>query len=181
MFIHVLVSNHMDLIYEDEKNSDSAKSIEAKNKIQKLRKKLKECQQKKEEYLAHAQRAQADLINFRRRQEERMEEIYQMSNARLIKDLLELVDSIEAGIRMKPNDKDLKKIKEQLQSIFERYQVEEIKTIGEKFNPEFHEVVEIIESADSQEGIIVEEVQKGYLLNNKLLRPAKVKINKIEK
>ena len=62
-------------------------------------------------------------------------------------------------------------------SVLKECNIEEIKAVGEKFNPEFHEAIEQIESK-KESGIIVEEIQKGYLLNNKVLRPSKVKVNK---
>ncbi|MFH1460800.1 MAG: nucleotide exchange factor GrpE, partial [Patescibacteria group bacterium] len=68
-------------------------------------------------------------------------------------------------------------IKSQLENIFKKYGLAEIKSVGEKFNPEFHEAVEQIESKE-ESGTIVEEIQKGYLLNNKVLRPSKVKVSK---
>jgi len=58
-----------------------------------------------------------------------------------------------------------------------KYGLKEIKALGEKFNPEFHEAVEQIKSKGKEE-IVVEEIQKGYILNDRVLRPTKVKISK---
>jgi len=156
----------------------------AKEKIIKLKEKLKKCSKEKEEYLDGWQRSKAEMINYRRRQEEQMAEWLKMAQAGLIKDLLPILDTIEAGIRnwglgIKENKENyLEKIKEQLLKILTSYGLEEIKTIGEKFNPEFHEAIEQVESVENEDGIIVEEVQKGYLLNGKVLRAAKIKISK---
>jgi len=62
-------------------------------------------------------------------------------------------------------------------SVLNECNMEEIKAIGEEFNPEFHEAIERVES-DKESGIIIQQVQKGYLFNNKLLRPSKVKVAK---
>ncbi len=156
----------------------------AKEKIIKLKEKLKKCSKEKEEYLDGWQRSKAEMINYRRRQEEQMAEWLKMAQAGLIKDLLPILDTIEAGIRnwglgIKENKENyLEKIKEQLLKILTSYGLEEIKTIGEKFNPEFHEAIEQVESVENEDEIIVEEVQKGYLLNGKVLRAAKIKISK---
>ncbi len=142
--------------------------------IRKLKAKLKECQKEKEEYLTQAQRARADLVNYRRRQEETMEELRKFGQAGLISELLSVLESLEAGVK---KNKDLEQVKNQMDNILGKYGLEEIKTKGEQFNPQFHEAVERVES-EKERGVIVEEIQKGYLLNNKVLRPSKVKVGK---
>lgn len=165
--------------------SEEAEGIEdtklPKSKAIKL--KLKECQKEKEEYLTQAQRARADLINFRRRQERAMEELKKYGQENLIKELLPALDSLRIGAK---NNPDLKSVKKQLEEILKNRGLEAIQTKGEKFNPEFHEAVEQVKSEPSrsgsafggESGAIVEEIQKGYLLNKKVLRPSKVKVSK---
>ncbi len=149
-------------------------SEESDTQTQKLNKKLKECQKEKEEYLTQAQIARADLINFRRRQEKILEELKKYGQEDLIKELLLVLDSLEIGAK---KNHDLNQIKEQLKDILKKYGLKVIKTKGEKFNPEFHEAIEQIESKE-QEGSIVKEIQKGYIIENKILRASKVKIAK---
>lgn len=141
-------------------------------KLKKLKKKLKECQKEKEEYLSQSQRARADLINYRRRQEEALGEIIKQGNNEIIKELLPILDSLEMGAD--END-GIKQIKDQLETVLGKYGIKSIKVIGEKFNPEFHEAIEQIESSEKS-GIILEEVQKGYLLGDKVLRVSRVKV-----
>jgi len=153
----------------------SEESEEPKNKIKELKTKLKEYQKEKEEYLTQAQRARADLINYRRRQEEKiMPGILAIGQASIINKILPVLDSLEAGAE---KNEDIKKIKEQMIGVLKECNIEEIKTIGEEFNPEFHEAIEQVESKKKQ-GTIVQEIQKGYLLNKKLLRVSKVKVAK---
>ena len=81
----------------------------------------------------------------------------------------------------KKNDKLLEgilQIKTQFQDFLKNQGIEEIKTIGEKFDPNFQEVVEEVEKADCESGTVIEEAQKGYTIHGKVLRPAKVKIVK---
>lgn len=156
------------LTYIDEESSDS---VEAK--IKKLRQKLKQCQKEKEEYLTQAQRARADLINFRRRQEQTQAEIGNYFQENLLWDLLAILDSLESAAKQASSQ--IKPIQEQLKKILEKYNIKEIKVLGEKFNPQFHEAVEQVKS-DKKEGTIVEEVQKGYMLGERVLRVAKVKV-----
>lgn len=141
---------------------------ETDSKADKLKKKLKQCQKEKEEYLSQAQRARADLINYRRRQEQVLEEFKKFGQAGFIRELLPVIDSLSAA--------DYKEIKSQLEDILKKFGLKEIKAKGEKFNPHFHEAVEMVEAKES--GIVVEEIQKGYLLNDKILRVSKVKVSK---
>lgn len=178
--------DEQEMIYEEDiGNDDVDLDVDmAKEKINKLKEKLKKCSKEKEEHLDGWQRAKAEMINYRRRQEEQMAEWLKIAQAGLIKDLLPILDTIEAGIRnwelgIKENKENyLEKIKEQLLKILTNHGLEEIKTIGEKFNPEFHEAIEQVESAENEDGIIVEEVQRGYLLSGKVLRTSKVKVTK---
>jgi molecular chaperone GrpE len=151
-------------------------SEESETQTQKLKKKLKECQKEKEEYLTQAQRARADLVNFRRRQEQTLEEIRKYGQENFIRELLPVLDSLKIGEK---ENKGIRQIKEQLEAIFKKYGLKEIKAVGEKFNPEFHEAVEQVKSKEEEkEETIIEEAQKGYLLENKVLRPSKVKVTK---
>ena len=74
------------------------------------------------------------------------------------------------------NIKGILQLKSQILDLFKKNGVEEIRTKGEKFDPNFHEAVETVEEKDSQSGTILEETQKGYKINGKLIRPAKVKV-----
>ena len=172
-----------EIILDEE--SDTSAVLE---KVKKLKERLKQCQQEKQDNLAGWQRAQADFINYRRRQEEQMSEWSKMFGEGLIKDLLPVLDTYYAreiyiqageeaklGKNKKPDGADV--IVGQLISILKKHGLEEIKTIGEGFNPQFHHAEEQV-ITEGLEGTIIEEIQKGYLLNGKVLRAAKVKVSK---
>jgi molecular chaperone GrpE len=144
-------------------------------KIKKIKAKLKQCQKEKEEYLAGWQRARADLINYKKEQEQKISDYYKFANQSLITEILMVLDSFEQSLKHKKDD-GLLQIYNQLKNTLKNNGLEEIKAIGEKFNPEFHE--SIGEVKGKKPGFIVEEVQKGYKLNNKVIRPSRVKINK---
>ena len=144
------------------------------DQLKKLKKRLKECQKEKEGYLTQAQIARADLINYRRRQELVLEELKKYGRSNLILEVLPVLDSLTIGSE---KNKGLEKIKEQLESILKKYELKEIESIGKMFNPEIHEAIQEIES-DNEKGIVVEEIQKGYMIGEKLLRPSKVKVAK---
>ena len=147
---------------------------ESGDRIKKLRKKLKQCQKEKEGYLTQAQRAGADLINYRKRQEQVLEELRKYGQAGLIMELLMVLDSLKMGSE---KDKGMKQVKIQMESVLEKYGLKEITAVGEKFNPEFHEAIGQVES-NEKEGTIIDEVQKGYMLGDRVLRASKVRVAK---
>ncbi len=155
-------------------------------KVKKLKERLKQCQQEKQDNLAGWQRVQADFINYRRRQEEQMNEWSKMFGEGLLRDILPILDTLEprnyaeqdAEKRGEEMVNGLKMVRDQLMKILRKHGLEEMKSIGEKFNPEIHEAVETVETENKNEGAVVEEVQKGYLLNGKVIRVAKVRVGK---
>ena len=146
----------------------------SENKLKKIKKQLKSCQKEKEEYLIQAQRARADLVNYRKRQEEALEGFKTYAKAGVIADLLPVLDSLDMAVEKSDN---LQKIREQLINTLKRQGLEIIKTKEEKFDPQLHEAIEQVES-NEKEGIIIGEVQRGYLLNGKVLRPSRVRVAK---
>lgn len=161
--------------------------------IEELKKKLQECQKLKDEYLAGWQRARADLLNYKKEEMERIGEFVKYADVGLIFKILPILDNFELAAHQNFPSENLSgqekerinqviqgflQIKAQLQDFLKNQGVEEIKCLGEKFDPNFQEIVEEIEVKDKKSGIVIEEIQKGYLLDGKILRPAKVKISK---
>ena len=150
------------------------------DKIKKVKKQLKACHNERAEYLAGWQRAKADLINYKKEQEKNNSDIFKFANENLIIEILPVLDSFEEAMKhSNPKDVErlgLQQLYNQLKSILKSNGVEEIKSVGEKFSPEFHESVGEIKG--KKPGFVVEEVQKGYKLNEKVIRPSKVKISK---
>ena len=155
-----------------EATSDVAK---AEHKIKKTKDKLHLCEHERAEYLAGWQRAKADYINLEKRIAQEKSEWVKFSNAELILNLLPILDSFEEAIKHDKNSGILQ-LYNQLKDILKKQGLEEIKALGEKFNPELHEAVENIKG--EKEGVITGEIQKGYKLNNKVIRVSKVKIIK---
>jgi len=162
--------------YEEESNESGA--VEAKDKLKKLKEKLEQCQKEKQDNLAGWQRSQADFINYRRRQEEQMSEWSKMFGEGLLRDILPVLDTLDASISHSgESENGLVGVHNQLMKILVKHGLVEMKSVGEKFNPEYHEAIEQVEGK-GEEGIIAETVQKGYLLNGKVLRIAKAKVTK---
>lgn len=153
--------------------------------LDELKKQLEECQKLKDEYLAGWQRARAELLNYKKEELERIGELIKYADTGLILKILPILDNFEIAEKKLPenlkqdeNIKGLILIKNQIQDFLKNQGVEEIKTIGEKFDPNFMEVVEEVEGKNVDSGIAIEEIQKGYKIHGRLLRPAKVRVVK---
>jgi len=158
---------------------------EEKFTAEELQKKLAECEKLKDEYLAGWQRERADFLNYKKEEMERIGDILKYANEGLILKILPILDNFEIAEKKLPEDlknndnvKGLLMIKNQILEFLKLQGLEEIKSEGEKFDPHLMEVIEEIEIKDKESGIIIEEVQKGYKINGRLLRPVKVKIAK---
>jgi len=166
---------------EKEKKGETKKELN----IEELKKKLEECEKLKSEYLAGWQRARADLLNYKKDEIERIDELIKYADVGIILKILPILDNFEIVEKNLPenlkNDKNIKgilQIKTQLQDFFKNQGLEEIKTVGERFDPNLHEIVEEVEKKDCQPGTVIEEIQKGYKIQDRLWRPARVKISK---
>jgi len=153
--------------------------------IEEIKKQLEECQKLKEEYLAGWQRARADFLNYKKEEMERIGEIIKWANEELVLKLLPIVDNFDLVEKKIPQDllndecvKGLLQVKTQMKDFLKRQGAEEIGCLGQKFDPNFHEVIEAKEAEGKESGIVIEEVQKGYRIQDRLLRPAKVKVAK---
>ena len=157
---------------------------EASEGQEELNKKIGELEKQKNEYLAGWQRARADFLNYKKEEMERVKGFLEYANEEFILKLMPILDNFTEAEKSIPEDKKddylkgISQIKKQFEDFLKAQGLEEIKTIGEKFNPSVHEVVGEIETKDGVQGTIIEEVQKGYKISGRLLRPAKVKIVK---
>lgn len=158
---------------------------EKKENIEKLKEKIKKLEDEKQEYLEGWQRARANFINYKKREKERMQETIDYGNEELLLKLLPIFDNLKRAESFIPSEEENKDwvqgithIKSQFKKILEEEGVEEIETIGKKFDPSIAEAVEKVESEEYDTDIVVEEIQPGYKLKDKVLRPAKVKVAK---
>ncbi len=161
--------------------------MEEKPKItpEELKKKLEECQKQKADFLAGWQRARADFLNYKKEEMERIGDLLNYANAGLILKILPILDNfdlaekkISENLKNDENVKGILQIKTQILDFLKNQGIEEIKTIGEKFDPNFMEVMEEIKKPETEAGTVVEEVKRGYKIHGKVIRPAKVKVSK---
>ena len=156
--------------------------------IKELQDRIKKLEQEKNEYLEGWKRAKADLLNYQKEMENKMKEIVMYANENLMYDLIPVLDSLDLAINSlseKDKDSPLGKgyylIQAQIYEIMSKYGLEVINPENKKFDPLFHEAISTKkcekENCDkSDENMIIEVLAKGYILNGKLIRPAKVKV-----
>jgi len=128
-------------------------------------------------------RLQAETDNFRKRLSREKDEFSQYANERLFKELLPIFDNFERALEDPSNDiKSLKEglemILKQFSSFLEKERVEPIEAIGKKFDPMIHEVLTSEESSEHEENTIISQFVKGYMINNRVIRPSQVVISK---
>ncbi|MFD0586716.1 nucleotide exchange factor GrpE [Paenibacillus sp. GCM10027627] len=129
-------------------------------------------------------RAQADFDNFRRRTTKEKEELGQYASMKLIGQLLPIVDNFERAIAASSSNSDydslakgVDMILRQLAGTLEQEGLKPMNAVGQPFNPEYHQAIMQVESEEHEEGIVVEEIQKGYMLKDRVIRPAMVKVS----
>jgi len=150
----------------------------AEDDIESLKQALAEEKAKAEANLANWQRAQADFINYKRRNEHEKEEIGKFANSILMLNILPILDDLERAFTSIPprlakaNWVDgIRLIERKLLASLEAQGLSSIKAIGEPFDPNLHEAAM---HGRGKEGMVVEELQKGYKLHDRILRPSKV-------
>ncbi len=140
-----------------------------------LKEKLKAAEAKAKEYLDSWQRAQADFVNMRKRDEEAKVEFTKFVNEKLISELIPVLDSF--NLALAHGEKGIEPVCNQFIKVLNQNGLEESNPAGEVFDPKFHEAVGVVPTNKKEEDHkVLEVVQKGYILSGKIIRPAKVKI-----
>lgn len=157
--------------------------------LKKLREKLKKCVEEKQEYLDGWQRSKADFVNTKKKEEELRAGLVSFAKEGIIIDLLSSVDNFEMAFGNKSAwesvDKNwrvgIEHIHSQLLKTLGEHGLEQFDPIGEQFDPNRHDSVEsVVTGKKEDDHKIIEVQQKGYILNNKVIRPAKVKVGQFK-
>jgi len=166
---------------EDVKNQEKPVKEDDKNLLAKLEGKEEEAAENYNKFL----RVSAELDNYKKRVAKERADLIKYGNECLIKDMLPIVDSLDRALEHTSNTEDfdafvngLKLVQEQLLGFLEKHGTKKIQSIGMDFDPDMHEAMLQVEGEEYQENKVVEEFEKGYLLNGRLLRPAKVSVSK---
>lgn len=143
---------------------------------------LTKCQKDRDEYLDGWKRAKAELLNYKKEEAQRFETFLKFANEDLIKNLIRVLDGFDFGLAALEKEgaaqKGMYLIYSQLKDVLKSYGLEEMPSaVGENFDPAKQEAIAEVES-NQPSGIIIEEVEKGYLLNGRVIRPSRVKVAK---
>ena len=170
---------------QDEKNKET-ESLESKNKEELNVKKVKELEEK-------VLRTLAEMENQRRRFEKEREEAFEFGGFAFAKESLALIDNLERAKTSFTNNKKLKENKDlpkileafeilekDLIAIFKRNNIERIICLEKKFDPNFHQAMLEIDDTSKEPGTVVQEIQKGYTMKGRLLRPSMVGVTRFK-
>jgi len=166
----------------DEGDEVIEEGIEQAEDIETLQQSLAEEKERAGKYLASWQRCQADFVNYKQRAEQEKSEIIEFANSALICNLLPIMDDLERAFASVPADLEesnwtegIRLIYNKLKTSLEAQGLTEIQARGEPFDPHLHEA---IMQQDGKEGIIIEELQKGYKFKEKVIRPSLVTVGR---
>ncbi len=145
-----------------------------------LKKQLEEAKKLAEERLNQLKYMQADFENYCKKFDKEKEQIIRLANEELIKELIVILDDFDASVKLMEESKGkegLMLLEKKFFKILEKNGLKKIDSLGKKFNPHFHEVL-CRECSDRNEDEVLEEIQKGYTLDLKVIRASKVKTSK---
>lgn len=172
---------------EPEQQTDSGQTAqgEAQSETDPLQRELDQLRREFEENQQRYLRLQADYDNFRKRTRQEKEDFAKYASQKLMEQLLPVIDNFEramaaasaSGGDYESLAKGVEMIYRQLSQVLEQEGLTPLQTVGQPFDPELHQAVMQVESEEYGEGIVVEEVQKGYRLKDKVIRPAMVKVS----
>jgi molecular chaperone GrpE len=167
-------SNQVSSEKEDDSSDDS------------LDEKLKAAESKAEDYYDRLLRASAEFDNYKKRTTREMRDVVRFANEKLFKELLFVVDNLERAIDAVEKDnadddpllQGVRLTLAEVEKILERNHVTPIKALGQTFDPNFHQAMMQEETEEQPANIVIKEMQKGYVLHDRLLRPAMVVVSK---
>jgi len=173
---------------KEEKNKDKKK--EKKNKeIESLQVQLEKITNENKELLSKLQYCQADLINYRKRKEEEIANMLKFANQDIICEIIPVLDNFERAIKLDDNNltdelskflQGFKMMYATLLDILKKYGVEEIECQNKEFDPTTMEALMIDKDQNFKNDEVLEVLLKGYILKGRVIRPASVRVNKIE-
>lgn len=170
---------------EDGADLDAAAGEQAESgALAELERQLEEQRKLADEHYQRFMRTQADFDNFRRRSRLEKEELAKYASGKLIAELLPIVDNFDRALAAAKESNDYEALQKGVDMIYRQFDqvlaqegLERIESVGQPFNPDFHQAVMQVETDEYEEGIVVEELQKGYKLKDKVLRVAMVKVS----
>ena len=166
---------------ETANGGETASPANGEPAVDELEKYRKEAAENYDKYL----RVSADFENYKKRMARDRADLIQYGNEKLIRDLLPVLDSLGRALdhttepdEASPLIEGLRLVEKQFLSVLENNGVQPIQAKGERFDPNFHEALFQVDTTEGESNLVVDELEKGYLLNGRLLRPSKVSVSK---
>ncbi|MBC8199224.1 MAG: nucleotide exchange factor GrpE [Desulfobacteraceae bacterium] len=180
-------TKEVDSAKKELKKTDAAKKHKKKGHdlIKEMEAKLKAAQEESKETYDRFLRVSAEFENYKKRSSREMDEFRKFANESLIKEMLSVVDNLERAINSSNDAKQANSglvegvditLKEILK-IFEKFNVKPVESLKKRFDPNFHQAVMTEETDDYTEHTVINELQKGYMMHDRLLRPAMVVVS----
>ncbi len=180
-------TKEVDSAKKELKKTETAKKHKKKSHdlIKEMKAKLKVAQEESRETYDRFLRTSAEFENYKKRSDREMDEFRKFANESLIKELLSVVDNLERAVNSSSDAKQANSglvegvnmtLKEILK-ILEKFNVKPVESLKKHFDPNFHQAVMTEETDDHTEHIVINELQKGYIMHNRLLRPAMVVVS----
>lgn len=162
---------------------------QGETELDELKQALEAAQAQASDHWDRVLRMQAEQENLRKRSQRELENAHKYGIEKFVAELLPVKDSLELGLSASDDTTgEVEKIREgveltlkMLSDVFEKFGVEAVNPEGEKFNPEHHQAMSIQETAEVEPNTVIAVMQKGYLLNDRLVRPAMVMVAKAAK
>jgi len=169
---------------EAEQTAAEADAPAEETQTEMLEKQLKELQERLEEKENKLLRVQADFENYKRRARLDLEAAEKYRSQRIISDLLPALDNFERALQIDPDNEQTKSLLQGMEMVHRQILealknegVEQIPSVGEQFDPNMHQAVMQVEDEAYESNAVVEELQKGYKLKDRVIRPSMVKVN----
>jgi molecular chaperone GrpE len=166
----------------DDRPSEADPSVTAPEEASGPAAELQKLKAERDSLLDRLARTQAEFENARRRSAKEQQDFRDYASADAIKALLPVIDSFERALQVRSEPGDFRNgvelIYKQLQDVLTKLGVRAIPAKGEPFDPRFHEAIEMVETTDAPDHQVLEELQRGYKVKDRLLRPAMVKVAK---
>jgi molecular chaperone GrpE len=171
---------------EDLSDEEIKSLLDARNTLEEQRAILEEKDRLLVEYEDLLKRKQAEFENFRKRVQKESEDYKKYAISEIVLDIITVIDNFERALSAAESSKDFTALHEgiimiekQLRDLLERkYEVKMIETVGREFDPSLHDAIMMEESEEYGEDMVVEDFQKGYIMHDRVIRPAKVKVAK---
>jgi molecular chaperone GrpE len=172
-----------EVVMEEPPAETAAQPVASVEEIENLKNELNEMRTKADEYLDGWQRARADFANYKKRVERDQSQVYQMAVGSIVKRYLEVLDDLERALNNKPASGDgatwaegIELVYRKLLAILEAEGVQQMDADGQYFDPNLHEAISQENSPEHESGQIIEVIKQGYLLGERVIRPALVRV-----